>query len=141
MIYTYACPGGPKITFFFLMIRRPPRSTLFPYTTLFRSAPFSRASWLVGTTKVYSGLGSRHCHGINYTNNQCQWNTPDHSGTAPGAAAKPSCLTLDTFPKVTVGRFSGCPGVRGARNVATDFRLFDLEKNHKVVSRKRKYAQ
>src|SRR3989449_1694280 len=26
--------------FFFLMIRRPPRSTLFPYTTLFRSAAF-----------------------------------------------------------------------------------------------------
>src|ERR1043166_9826244 len=28
--------------FFFLMIRRPPRSTLFPYTTLFRS----RSPWL-----------------------------------------------------------------------------------------------
>src|SRR5690242_21932471 len=27
------------IPFFFLMIRRPPRSTLFPYTTLFRSRP------------------------------------------------------------------------------------------------------
>src|ERR1041385_9326570 len=27
--------------FFFLMIRRPPRSTLFPYTTLFRSMIFS----------------------------------------------------------------------------------------------------
>src|SRR5256885_11529729 len=27
------------IFFFFLMIRRPPRSTLFPYTTLFRSVP------------------------------------------------------------------------------------------------------
>src|SRR2546427_7120711 len=26
-----------SVTFFFLMIRRPPRSTLFPYTTLFRS--------------------------------------------------------------------------------------------------------
>src|SRR5258707_10421361 len=26
--------------FFFLMIRRPPRSTLFPYTTLFRSRTF-----------------------------------------------------------------------------------------------------
>src|SRR2546430_7589950 len=26
-------------SFFFLMIRRPPRSTLFPYTTLFRSYP------------------------------------------------------------------------------------------------------
>src|SRR5689334_24212646 len=29
----------PHLTFFFLMIRRPPRSTLFPYTTLFRSSP------------------------------------------------------------------------------------------------------
>src|SRR3712207_7890167 len=28
--------------FFFLMIRRPPRSTLFPYTTLFRSPPIAR---------------------------------------------------------------------------------------------------
>src|SRR5258705_13645061 len=27
------------VFFFFLMIRRPPRSTLFPYTTLFRSSP------------------------------------------------------------------------------------------------------
>src|SRR2546430_14786412 len=32
--------------FFFLMIRRPPRSTLFPYTTLFRSdAACGRRSW------------------------------------------------------------------------------------------------
>src|SRR6266478_9065078 len=30
--------------FFFLMIRRPPRSTLFPYTTLFRS-PFRPLAW------------------------------------------------------------------------------------------------
>src|SRR2546427_6785486 len=28
--------------FFFLMIRRPPRSTLFPYTTLFRSEHLAR---------------------------------------------------------------------------------------------------
>src|SRR6266478_7005703 len=31
-----------RVYFFFLMIRRPPRSTLFPYTTLFRS----RRAWL-----------------------------------------------------------------------------------------------
>src|SRR6266542_4183589 len=31
------------IFFFFLMIRRPPRSTLFPYTTLFRSLPDASA--------------------------------------------------------------------------------------------------
>src|SRR5260370_26955411 len=29
--------GRHQLCFFFLMIRRPPRSTLFPYTTLFRS--------------------------------------------------------------------------------------------------------
>src|SRR2546430_15696392 len=33
-----------RVAFFFLMIRRPPRSTLFPYTTLFRShVPVPRA--------------------------------------------------------------------------------------------------
>src|SRR5258708_33595638 len=33
--------------FFFLMIRRPPRSTLFPYTTLFRSVslPWTEKDW------------------------------------------------------------------------------------------------
>src|SRR5256885_4565687 len=31
----------PITPFFFLMIRRPPRSTLFPYTTLFRSLKFA----------------------------------------------------------------------------------------------------
>src|SRR5439155_26439087 len=40
------------LNFFFLLIRRPPRSTLFPYTTLFRSSltPGSPAS-LARTTK------------------------------------------------------------------------------------------
>src|SRR6266496_5803853 len=31
--------------FFFLMIRRPPRSTLFPYTTLFRSGGRAGNDW------------------------------------------------------------------------------------------------
>src|SRR6266702_1854927 len=31
------CPDHDLSVFFFSMIRRPPRSTLFPYTTLFRS--------------------------------------------------------------------------------------------------------
>src|SRR2546430_11904734 len=43
--------------FFFLMIRRPPRSTLFPYTTLFRSAsPIGDdASVAEASTAVYAG--------------------------------------------------------------------------------------
>src|SRR3712207_7001814 len=49
------------LSFFFLMIRRPPRSTLFPYTTLFRSfllihIPFVRSAisrWtLAGSTSI-----------------------------------------------------------------------------------------
>ena len=38
MSFTYVHQAVGFDKFFFLMIRRPPRSTLFPYTTLFRSA-------------------------------------------------------------------------------------------------------
>src|SRR3712207_8105252 len=47
------------ICFFFLMIRRPPRSTLFPYTTLFRSAEVEFSEWTnAGTIRhpVFKGL-------------------------------------------------------------------------------------
>src|SRR5437588_10445008 len=37
MTFLDVCRGLLLIVIFFLMIRRPPRSTLFPYTTLFRS--------------------------------------------------------------------------------------------------------
>src|SRR2546430_9590606 len=39
--------------FFFLMIRRPPRSTLFPYTTLFRS--LSGAAGIAGGADLLRG--------------------------------------------------------------------------------------
>src|SRR3712207_7236697 len=38
------------------MIRRPPRSTLFPYTTLFRSDEQARASAICEAIERYSGL-------------------------------------------------------------------------------------
>src|SRR5256885_17185860 len=43
---TAASSHTPRLCliFFFLMIRRPPRSTLFPYTTLFRSRLRGRAA-------------------------------------------------------------------------------------------------
>src|SRR2546427_1515657 len=37
LLYLSLAPLLHALFFFFLMIRRPPRSTLFPYTTLFRS--------------------------------------------------------------------------------------------------------
>src|SRR6266568_8360576 len=42
IIFVYAI-NSFCLVFFFLMIRRPPRSTLFPYTTLFRS---TRSLWV-----------------------------------------------------------------------------------------------
>src|SRR5258708_30145596 len=40
--------------FFFLMIRRPPRSTLFPYTTLFRSDEAHKMSAPADDRKTYA---------------------------------------------------------------------------------------
>src|SRR2546426_2484521 len=42
--------------FFFLMIRRPPRSTLFPYTTLFRSYSAELKTQLEDLVKQYPSL-------------------------------------------------------------------------------------
>src|SRR2546427_5617274 len=38
--------------FFFLMIRRPPRSTLFPYTTLFRSPSSLRIAFICSRSSI-----------------------------------------------------------------------------------------
>src|SRR3989442_5773468 len=46
--------------FFFLMIRRPPRSTLFPYTTLFRSRPHSRSLGTLVTCSRRTSVGLKH---------------------------------------------------------------------------------
>src|SRR3970282_2663227 len=43
------------LIFFFLMIRRPPRSTLFPYTTLFRSV--DDLSFAVHAGEIFGLLG------------------------------------------------------------------------------------
>src|SRR3989475_72535 len=52
----------PIFFFFFLMIRRPPRSTLFPYTTLFRSWRGKRCSYTPAGTST--GAPSATARGI-----------------------------------------------------------------------------
>src|SRR5258708_29796184 len=42
--------------FFFLMIRRPPRSTLFPYTTLFRSKAIAKVGFLGFRLELQGGF-------------------------------------------------------------------------------------
>src|SRR5258708_36865992 len=56
-----------NIPFFFLMIRRPPRSTLFPYTTLFRS----RSS--TTTTVAMDIAGCRHLCSRSARASQRRW--------------------------------------------------------------------
>src|SRR5215208_7425055 len=48
-----------SVFFFFLMIRRPPRSTLFPYTTLFRSS-LEHALVLGERVRVARGRSREH---------------------------------------------------------------------------------
>src|SRR5690242_21890032 len=48
------CPALNTFVFFFLVIRRPPRSTLFPYTTLFRSGCQDNGICYPVMTKVVS---------------------------------------------------------------------------------------
>src|SRR2546430_17061193 len=56
--------------FFFLMIRRPPRSTLFPYTTLFRSSqareclPLFLKFYLPSVNKLYIKTVLRPCASV-----------------------------------------------------------------------------
>src|SRR2546427_13288640 len=50
-----------ELYFFFLMIRRPPRSTLFPYTTLFRSS-LQAAGHAVQIDETRGHAG--HVHGV-----------------------------------------------------------------------------
>src|SRR5690242_21102907 len=63
--------------FFFLMIRRPPRSTLFPYTTLFRSG-----MWDIDTPAITTRL-----RGMTYVQMTLKAANRDlHSGLYGGSA-------------------------------------------------------
>src|ERR1041384_3203345 len=51
------------LSFFFLMIRRPPRSTLFPYTTLFRSHRPTRVTVEAAGHALYDVVGRYNVFG------------------------------------------------------------------------------
>src|SRR5947208_14375104 len=82
IIGALSCSSYHTLSFFFLMIRLPPRSTLFPYTTLFRSSGFSYGGAMTyalacarATTfravAVYSGAGRSEEH-------TSELQSPDH---------------------------------------------------------------
>src|SRR5436309_7620052 len=71
----------PTPFFFFLMIRRPPRSTLFPYTTLFRSilVPSARAPGARGA------VGRAACSAIRFSAS-VTWASLGSTVTTPDSA-------------------------------------------------------
>src|SRR3712207_3845199 len=76
--------------FFFLMMRRPPRSTLFPYTTLFRSHPLQgadrdgeRAAQGPAPAPGHAGRRLRHPRGLEGRGD------PARGGRPPGGDGRP----------------------------------------------------
>src|SRR5258708_12580714 len=66
----------PAVFFFFLMIRRPPRSTLFPYTTLFRSRPRGTAAG--STSRRHRRDRARSGRGRRSEEHTSELQSPDH---------------------------------------------------------------
>src|SRR5437773_7799632 len=85
--------------FFFLMIRPPPRSTLFPYTTLFRSVRNIRAlngRFNTSITHAYSiVIGSKHIT-LNATDNNTV-GMGDAGDRKSGSAGMPRPISYAVF--------------------------------------------
>src|SRR3989441_9818071 len=95
------------------MIRRPPRSTLFPYTTLFRST----ATILVLTLLPFAGLGSEFMPPLNEGSLMYMPNTlPAVSLTTQRRLLHVEDSILMTFPEV-----ESVWGKAGRANTATDW--------------------
>src|SRR3712207_8154087 len=71
------------------MIRRPPRSTLFPYTTLFRSAGSSAHS-PCGTWPWRRRPSWRRCRRASRSPPPCRWRWPARARSATGRARRRS---------------------------------------------------
>src|SRR2546422_6825231 len=104
--------------FFFLMIRRPPRSTLFPYTTLFRSE---------GHGVAQERAPRRHAHRLGH---------PDRDGRRSGAARRP----------VSPGRRRSAPGDRKSTRLNSShgyisYAVFCLKKKKKQKERHERAEQ
>src|SRR2546427_8550524 len=83
------------------MIRRPPRSTLFPYTTLFRSAPRRRSDaqrWRVGAP---SRIGRRAPGGpVTAPTASPRWRSEEHTSELQSQSNLVCRLLLEKKKKV-----------------------------------------
>src|SRR2546429_7707336 len=113
------------------MIRRPPRSTLFPYTTLFRSLPYSRArpvgAGVVGlvrrTQPELAGAGPDRPGRAGRGSGRLAWPLEHHPrpGPAPAGSAAPARrgLPVSHMSSIVMPRPGACLLARGYRRPAS----------------------
>src|SRR2546422_7580497 len=107
--------------FFFLMIRRPPRSTLFPYTTLFRSRETGNGRGGVRRPRVAGGDRDREYriqqqHGPprvqgeshRWNDGRRVWTSSEHQRRGPGGPHRRRDLRRGTWTARVPGRLR-CP--------------------------------
>src|SRR6266850_7077857 len=108
--------------FFFLMIRRPPRSTLFPYTTLFRSALAHHV--LHGRDQEVHRLG-RECRSEEHTSEL----------QSPCNLVCRLLLEKKKEKELTIVKVNAKSGFTSGRKMCTDIRLLHYVRiNRKVAS-------
>src|SRR3989449_11540625 len=97
-------------SFFFLMIRRPPRSTLFPYTTLFRSQEAYMANDLDRRDSLPGlgvALGGAALGDLAVVGDAAAQDTP--KGRIPETPVKFGHITIQSGP----GAILGLPSLKG----------------------------
>src|SRR5450432_4290322 len=93
-------------TVFFLMIRRPPRSTLFPYTTLFRSS--RRASW----SRCSASRAAARPRSSRWSDRKSTRLNSSHDQTSYAVfCLKKKITTRATSHRIKIGRAHVCPPV------------------------------
>src|SRR5260370_14566964 len=87
------------------MIRRPPRSTLFPYTTLFRS----QTLWLLAT--MACGIGFIVLHGLEWSNLISKGLSLPMFPAVTGAVAEPEFANVSKTVPQFAATFFGLTGM------------------------------
>src|SRR3989441_4018942 len=104
-------------SFFFLMIRRPPRSTLFPYTTLFRSLAAERPTCLVAIERP----GRNHAGDYLSMRGEsvAAWRSEEHTSELQSLAYLVCRLLLEKKKKKPNRRLAGLDDPRALNLVDT----------------------